>query len=171
MDAGVEEQRAIGRNHLSVVSAMESDRTFLLVDGNNVIHAWAELKDLHRRGRGLAHERLKHLLGQYQDVSGVRVVLVFDGRGLRMEKAQQGGGHEVQVIYTDSAHTADDIIERLSAKYASRYRLTVATNDMAEQSLVYAMGAEVISAEDLHQQLQDSHGLMDAWLERYRSSD
>lgn len=153
--------------NLSIVGAMAIDRTYLLVDGNNIIYAWSDLRDLHQRGKGLAHERLRHLLEGYQDVSGVRVVLVFDGRDQRM--VTQGGQveHEVQVFYSDSSHTADDIIERLSAKYAERYRITVATNDLAEQSMVYSLGAEVISAEGLRQLLENTAGVMSDWLHRY----
>ena len=149
---------------------MVADRTYLLVDGNNVIHAWSELKELHQRGKGLAHERLRHLLECYQDVSGERVVLVFDGRNARMEPQQNSDVSGIQVFYSDSSHTADDIIERLSAKYADRYRLTVATNDLAEQSMVYSLGAEVISAEGLRQQLENTEGIMSDWLYRYRRS-
>ncbi|MFK5920939.1 MAG: NYN domain-containing protein [Verrucomicrobiota bacterium] len=147
---------------------MASDRTYLLVDGNNVIHAWPELKELHRSGIGLAHERLKLLLGRYQDVSGVRVVLVFDGRGERMESPQHRAEHEVQVFYSDSSHTADDIIERLSAKYAQRHRITVATDDLAEQNMVYALGAEVIFTDGLCDLLESSQSVMDDSLKRYR---
>ena len=149
---------------------MGTDKTYLLVDGNNIIHAWPELKDLHERGKGLAHERLKHLLERYQDVSGVRVVLVFDGRNGRVENQSHRDVHEVQIFYSDSSHTADDIIERLSAKYAERHRITVATNDLAEQSMVYSLGAEVISAAGLRQQMESTEGIMDDWLKRYRRS-
>lgn len=154
-------------NHPSL-SAMAIDRTYLLVDGNNVIHAWDELKDLHRRGKGLAHERLEHLLSHYQDVTGVRVVLVFDGRRDRMETQPKRDEHEIQIFYSDSSHTADDIIERLSAKYAARYRITVATNDLAEQNTVYSLGTEVISAKGLHHLLESTQGIMEDWLNRYR---
>ena len=147
---------------------MSTDRTYLLVDGNNIVHAWPELKDLLQRDKGLAHEKLRQLLEHYQDVSGVRVVLVFDGRDEHMEAQQNRDEHEVQVFYSDSSHTADDIIERLSAKYAERYQITVATNDLAEQSIVYSLGAEVISAEGLRQQLESFQGVMDDWLKRYR---
>ena len=150
---------------------MAADRTFLLVDGNNVIYAWSDLKDLHRRGNGLAHERLKHLLGNYQDVSGVRVVLVFDGRGDRINAPEKKDEHEVQVFYSDSSSTADDIIERLSAKYASRYRMTVATDDHAEQNMVLSLGAEVITSDGLRDLLENSRGIMEDWLKRYRRSE
>lgn len=149
---------------------MATDRTYLLVDGNNIIHAWSELKDLHRRGKGLAHERLRHLLEGYQDVSGERVVLVFDGRYVQEIKRDQQEEHEVQIIYSDSSRTADDIIERLCAKYADRYRITVATNDLAEQSMVHSLGAEVISSDGLRCQLENTAGVMDEWLNRYRRS-
>lgn len=157
-----------GSLNLSIVRAMATDRTYLLVDGNNIIHAWSELKELHQRGIGLAHERLMHLLECYQDVSGQRVVLVFDGRNERMETQRNPGVNDIQVFYSDSSHTADDIIERLSAKYAERYSLTVATDDLAERSMVNSLGAEVISADVLRQQLENTEGVMSDWLYRYR---
>lgn len=147
---------------------MASERTYLLVDGNNIIHSCPELKELHQRGRGLAHQKLRHMLELYQDASGERVVLVFDGRRERMQVEGNRSEHEVQVFYSDSSHTADDVIERLSAKYAKRHRLTVATNDLAEQDMVCSLGAEVISAESLFQRLKSSQGALDEWLDRHR---
>ena len=103
-------------------------------------------------------------------ISGQRVVLVFDGRNERMENQESRDEHEVQIFYSDSSHTADDIIERLSAKYADRYRITVATDDLAEQSMVYSLGAEVISSQGLRQCLENTEGVMEDWLNRYRRS-
>ena len=109
----------------------ESGPSFLLVDGNNIIHAWPDLLKLHRRRSGLAHEELIRRLGAYRDYSGQRVVVVFDGRRSRLTEEREPGG--LQVIYTSQDKTADDIVERLAIKYASQYEIVVATDDRAEQ--------------------------------------
>ncbi len=132
--------------------------SFLIVDGNNIIHAWEDLLALHRRRRGLGHQELCRRLRHYGDVSDYRIVVVFDGRSGPREEQREPGG--LQVIYTDGASTADDVIERLTAKYARTYRLVVATNDYAEQNLVSAFGAEVWSAEGLRAAIES---LEDRW--------
>ncbi len=135
-----------------------SSSSFLLVDGNNIIHAWSDLVEMHRRRRGLAHVELCQRLRQYRDTSDLRVVVVFDGRGNRHEEEREPGG--LQIIYTDGGSTADDVIERLVAANAGRYRIIVATNDRAEQNLVDALGAEVWSAETLRAEVDGAEG---AW--------
>ena len=98
---------------------------YLLVDGHSVIFAWPELRTLHVRRMAAAREALVKLLTDYQDQSGVRVVLVFDGRGVRTsEEAASPDG--IQVFYASADRTADSVIERLVAKYAADYRITVA---------------------------------------------
>lgn len=132
--------------------------SYLVVDGNNIIHAWEDLLSLHRKRRGLGHSALCQRLRLYHDVSDFRVVIVFDGKsGPRQEEREPGG---FQVIYTDGGSTADDVIERLTARYSSRYRMVVATNDRAEQDLVAAFGAEVWSAEMLRSEVE---GQSDSW--------
>lgn len=129
---------------------------YLIVDGNNIIHAWRDLAALHQRRRGLAHVELCHRLRQFRDQSDYRVVLVFDGRGGRREEQREPGG--LQIIYTDGGSTADDVIERLVSRHAATHRLVVATNDLAERNLVYAMGAEVWSAETLRTEMAGREG-------------
>ncbi len=126
---------------------MEAERkeSVLLVDGNNILHAWEDLRVLHKTRKGSAHVELCRRLTSFQDVSNyVRIVVVFDGRGARIEEERVP--HGIQVFYSDSSRTADDIIERLVHKYAERYTLHVATDDVMEQDAVIAAGAEALSA-------------------------
>ena len=122
---------------------------YLLVDGHSVIFAWPELHALHVRRMGAAREALVRTLTDYQDQSGVRVVLVFDGQGARVTEEQEG--HEgIQIFYAPAGRTADAVIERLVAKYAESHRLTVATSDGLEQQTVISFGAaSCVSAEGL----------------------
>ena len=125
---------------------------YLLVDGHSVIFAWPELRALHVRRMVSARDALIKALTDYQDQSGVRVVVVFDGQGARATEDSEPGG--IQVFYAPSGRTADGIIERLVAKYAATHRLVVATSDGLEQTTALAFGAAgCVSAEGLRDML------------------
>jgi predicted RNA-binding protein with PIN domain len=120
---------------------------YLIVDGHSVIFAWPELRKLHTRRSSLAREALIKDLRDYQDWTGVRVVVVFDGKGRKIETTSDVA--DVQVFYSRTGQTADAIIERLASKYAKRFELMVATSDSMEGETVEACGAEWISPEAL----------------------
>ena len=120
---------------------------FLIVDGHSVIFAWPELRALHKRRTASARERLTKILTAYQDFTGIRVVLVFDGKGTTITQETDPGG--IQIFYSNTGRTADDLIERLAAKYGNLYSITVATSDLLEQQTAIAFGAECISADGL----------------------
>jgi predicted RNA-binding protein with PIN domain len=120
---------------------------YLLVDAHSVIFAWPELHALHERNTEAAREELVRRLTAYQDATGVRVVVVFDGKGSRASSDKAPGG--IQVFYSGGGHTADSIIERLAAKYAGEHDITVATNDRLEQQTVITFGGLAISVSGL----------------------
>ncbi len=126
---------------------MQPRARYLIVDGHSVIFAWPELRGLHARRSSLARELLLKQLRDYQDWTGVRVVVVFDGKGRKVGESSDPG--DVQIFYSRSGQSADAIIERLASKYAKRYELLVATSDSMEAETVQACGAESISAEAL----------------------
>ena len=127
---------------------------YLLVDAHSVIFAWPELRKLHARRTVLARDELVKILTAYQDASGVRVVAVFDGTGAKMNEATEPGG--IQIFYSGAGQTADAIVERLVAKYASQHEITVATSDLMEQQTATSFGALVVSAEGLRPWLADA---------------
>jgi predicted RNA-binding protein with PIN domain len=127
---------------------------YLLVDGHSIIFAWPELRKLHQRRSSLARERLVRKLRDYQDWTGVHAVVVFDGKGPKISKTSDPG--EVQTFYSRHGQTADSIIERLVSKYASQFRVTVATSDFLERQTATAFGAECISAEGLRGLLESA---------------
>ena len=120
---------------------------YLIVDGHSMIFAWFELRQLHARRSSLAREALVKQLRDYQDWTGVRVIVVFDGKGTKISATFEPG--DVQIFYSRSGQTADAIIERLASKYAKRFDLMVATSDSMEGETVQACGAEWISPEAL----------------------
>ena len=127
---------------------------YLIVDAHSVIFAWPELRKLHARRSVLARDELVKILTAYQDASGVRVVAVFDGTGAKMNEATEPGG--IQIFYSGAGQTADAIVERLVAKYASQHEITVATSDLMEQQTATSFGALVVSAEGLRPWLADA---------------
>jgi len=120
---------------------------YLIVDGHSVIFAWPELRKLHERRSSLARDALVRKLRDYQDWSGVRAIVVFDGKGDAVDATAQPG--EIQIFYSRAGQTADAIVERLASKYGSQFNLLVATSDYLEQETATACGAECISAEGL----------------------
>ena len=120
---------------------------YLIVDGHSIIFTWPELRKLHGRRSSLAREALMKQLRDYQDWTGVSVVVVFDGKGRKTSATSEAD--DVQIFYSRSGQSADTIIERLASKYAKRFELTVATSDSMEAETVLACGAEWISPEGL----------------------
>ena len=120
---------------------------YLVVDGHSVIFTWQELRRLHRRRSSLARDALVKKLRDYQDWTGTRVAVVFDGKRPTISVSSDPG--EIQIFYSRKGQTADSIVERLASKYAERFKLLVATSDILEQETANASGAECISPEAL----------------------
>ena len=126
---------------------------FLLVDGYNILFAWDELKELARTSLDTARHVLMNLLCNYQGYRGCTLILVFDAY-----KVPQGLGsvekyHNIHIVYTRQAETADQYIERLSFELRGRRRVRVATSDNLEQLIILGHGAERISAQHFHDEV------------------
>ena len=128
---------------------------YLIVDGHSIIFAWPDLRKLHERRSSIAREALTKRLRNYQDWTGVRVIVVFDGKAPKISTTLDP--HDVQIFYSRDGQTADAIIERLASKYAGKFNLTVATSDSMERQTVHASGAECISPEALREVLEEAH--------------
>ena len=128
--------------------------SFLIVDGHSIIFAWPELLALQRRNGASARENLIKILTEYQDLSGVNVVVVFDGKGERINEVTELGG--IQIFYSNAGRTADEIVERLVAKYGHKHTITVATADLLEQQTVISFGAHCVGSEGLRRRIEDA---------------
>ena len=127
---------------------------YLLVDGHSIIFAWPELRKLHERRSSLAREALIKQLRDYQDWTGVRVVIAFDGKAPNISAISDPG--DVQIFYSRSGQTADTIIERLASKYAEKFKLMVATSDSMEAETIHACGAQWISPDALRTLVEEA---------------
>ncbi len=133
---------------------MAQRRSYLIVDGHSIIFAWPELRQLHDRRTSLAREELAKRLRDYQDWTGVHVVVVFDGKGAHVSATADP--HDIQIFYSRRGQTADMIVERLASKYGGRFRIIVATSDNLEQETAAACGAECISPDLLREMLKEA---------------
>jgi predicted RNA-binding protein with PIN domain len=127
---------------------------FLIVDGHSIIFAWPELLALQQRNRTAARQNLIKTLTEYQDLSGVNVVIVFDGTGERINEVIEPGG--IQIFYSNAGRTADEIVERLVAKYGHKHTITVATADLLEQQTVTSFGAQCVGSDGLRRRIEDA---------------
>ena len=131
-------------------------RDVLLVDGYNMIGGWPFLAELANIGMQEARDALLEKLADYQAFSGLRVVAVFDA--YRVPGLGKSFSHgKVQVYFTKEKETADECIERLVVDFSHRRRkIYVATSDLMEQHIIFALGALRISARELLNQVEQS---------------
>ena len=126
---------------------------YLIVDGHSIIFAWPNLRRLHQRRTSLAREALAKRLRDYQDWTGIRVVVVFDGKGT--DVSTHADPHDIQIFYSRKGQTADSLVERLASKYATDYELTVATSDVLERQTVTSFGATSVSPKTLREMIEE----------------
>lgn len=114
----------------------------------------------------VAREALIQLLTSYQDSTGIRTVLVFDGQGAQLSEETAPGG--IQVFYAAKGQTADAVIERLVAAYAGQHDLTVVTDDNLERETTGAFGAYTLSTETFRAELETARAEFDRTLKKHR---
>jgi hypothetical protein len=133
-------------------------RRILLVDGHSVIFAWPDLSEIHHRNTAAARENLVRRLTGLQDSTEWEVAVVFDGRGAKA--SSDSVPHGIAVFYSKSGQTADDIIERLAAKYSATCEVTVATDDHMERTTVEALGGMSMSTDQLLSEMESADGAL-----------
>ena len=138
----------------------------LIVDGHSMIFQWPDLTLQHARRTAVARETLVRMLTGLQDNSAWQIAVVFDGTGQKPGEASEP--HGIKVFYSKDGQTADSIIERLAAKYASTCEVTVATDDIMERTTVEAFGASTISAHQLREEIDVAGRELDARLKKLR---
>lgn len=121
----------------------------LLVDGYNVIFGWDELKTIANENLDVARERLIDILSNYQGYINYMVIVVFDAYKVKGNLGSKEKYHNIYVVYTKEAQTADMYIERATHQMASEFDITVATSDALEQLIVIGQGANRISSRQL----------------------
>lgn len=127
---------------------------YLLVDGYNIIFAWEELKELAKVNIDAARDRLADILCNYQGYKKCHVILVFDAYRVKNHKETVLPYHNIHIVYTKEAETADNYIARTASKMEGQYRVTVATSDALVQMIIWGKGAVRLSAQGLLDEVQ-----------------
>lgn len=130
-------------------------KEFLLVDGYNIIHAWDELKELAEEvSLESARQRLMDILSNYKGTKKATVILVFDGYLVKGNIGTVQEYHNIYVVYTKEAETADHYIERVVTALPKHYKVRVATSDGLEQLIIHGQGAIRMTARELYSEVQ-----------------
>ena len=144
---------------------------YLLVDGCNIIFAWEDLRDLAQADFHAAQTRLMDILSDYQGIKGCILILVFDAYRVEGHPEETFQYHNIHVVYTREAETADQYIERTVHKIGRKHNVTVATSDGLEQIIIMGQGAARISARGFKEEIASAKQQMrEEWQERRDSS-
>lgn len=127
----------------------EVKEDYLLVDGYNIIFAWPELKELADLNMDGARMSLLDLLCNYQGIRRCHIIAVFDAYRLQGHPEEMFDYHNIHVVYTREAQTADQYIERFAHDNRSKFKITVATSDGLQQIIIRGAGCSLLSARDL----------------------
>ncbi|MBR5598345.1 MAG: TetM/TetW/TetO/TetS family tetracycline resistance ribosomal protection protein [Lachnospiraceae bacterium] len=132
---------------------------YLLVDGYNIIYAWKELKELAEVNLDGARGKLQDILCDYSAMKGCQVMVVFDAYRLKGHPVEVWDYHNIRVVFTKEAETADQYIEKFAHQHAKEYTITVATSDGLEQVIIRGQGCGLLSANDLQEEIKRSKEL------------
>ena len=133
---------------------------YLLVDGYNIIFAWEDLRELSEVNLAGARGKLMDILCNYQGYKKNTVILVFDGYKVPGNPGEVIRYHNIYVVYTKEAETADQYIEKAVPVIAKKYHVSVATSDALEQRIILGQGAQRISAKDFLSEIQTTNRQM-----------
>ena len=125
-----------------------------MVDGYNLIFAWDELADLAKDSLDVARSRLIDHLTNYQGYKNCLLILVFDAYKVKENLGVIDKYHNIYVVYTKEAQTADMFIERTTHQMSDMYQISVVTSDALEQIIVMAKGARRISSREFIKEIQ-----------------
>jgi predicted RNA-binding protein with PIN domain len=126
---------------------------YLLIDGYNIIFSWEELNELAKVNMDAARSKLMDILCNYQGFKKCILILVFDAYKVKGGLGSVFDYHNIHVVYTKEAETADAYIEKVTHEIAQNHHVTVATSDALEQLIILGQGAARLSAKDLKEEI------------------
>ena len=140
-----------------------SKEEYLLVDGYNIIFAWEELKALAQESLDSARGQLMHTLSNYCGYRRCRLILVFDAYKVKGQHEETEQYHNITVVYTKEAETADSYIEKATHTLSKEHKVRVATSDGMEQLIILGNGALRVSAEEFRQEVAQTEAAIRAY--------
>ena len=127
---------------------------YLLVDAYNIIHAWSGLKKFALENMDLARMKLLDTLASYQAVRNWRIIVVFDAHLVPGRLEETFDYHNLRVVFTKEAQSADEYIEKFAYEHKQKYEITVATSDGLQQIITRGAGSALMSAADLREEVE-----------------
>lgn len=134
----------------------EKTEEYFLVDGYNIIFAWEELRSLAEVNIDSARDRLMDICCNFQGYNGATLILVYDAYKVKGNPGSVQKYHNIYVVYTKEAETADQYIEKTVHKIGKKHHVTVATSDALEQMIIWGEGAVRLSARGFYEAVQDA---------------
>ena len=131
----------------------EKRNAYLLVDGYNILHAWEETKDLLKQDIHAARGVLLDILVDYKAMIDAEMIVVFDAYRVEGHRTETMEYHNLHVVFTKAAETADHYIARFTTEHEKKDDITVATSDGLVQLIIRGAGARLFSARDLHDEV------------------
>lgn len=135
-------------------SNKKKQKEYLLVDGYNIIFAWEELNELAQVNMDAARGCLQDVLCNYQGIKKCELILVFDAYKVEGFSGEIQKYHNIHVVYTKEAETADQYIEKVAHEIGRKYLVTVATSDGTEQVIIRGQGCHLLSAKELKEEIE-----------------
>jgi small GTP-binding protein len=132
----------------------EGRQEYLLVDGYNIIFSWEELRELSEKDIGAARGKLADILSNYQGYRKCTLILVYDAYKVEGNPGEVMKYHNIYIVYTKEAETADQYIEKTVRRIAKDASVTVATSDGLEQVIILGQGANRMSAPGLKEEIE-----------------
>ncbi len=128
----------------------------ILIDGYSLLHGWPELAPGKARHSAAAREELIGRLTQYQDAVGTPITIFFDGSGARSGTPAAASRPELEVLYSRTGQTADQMIERAAHRFAPYGEVLAVTDDIAERETVISLGGLSSSCWNFVQTVQST---------------
>lgn len=138
-------------------SNKKKQKEYLLVDGYNIIFAWEELNELAQVNMDAARGCLQDVLCNYQGIKKCELILVFDAYKVEGFSGEIQKYHNIHVVYTKEAETADQYIEKVAHEIGRKYLVTVATSDGTEQVIIRGQGCHLLSAKELKEEVESAN--------------
>ena len=136
-------------------NAIPYEKEYLLVDGYNIIFSWEHLKKIAEHDIEDARHKLANILCNYQGFKKCEIILVFDAYKVKGNVGEISKYHNITIVYTKEAETADMYIEKVTHEIGKKYRVRVATSDGLEQIIILGHGALRLSATAFLEEVQE----------------
>lgn len=164
------ESVSVKRTPVDVTVSLKDE--YLLIDGYNIIFAWEDLKALSEEHLEAARMKLLDILSNYQSIRKCEIIVVFDAYRVAGRREEISKHHNIHVVFTSEAQTADQYIEKFTHLNREKYKMVVATSDGMQQMIVRGAGSLLLSARELKETIESAnHQLMKAYSAKKESAN